>query len=79
MAQGLSNLDAALKEMYLPSVLSTIRTKRVLQMHLDRDTESTDVSGRHARVPEGQPPGKSRDWHHVNGHIRVGLSLSGSR
>ena len=49
--QNLSNIDAALKEFYLPRLQSTINTKRVLMTRLERDAGKTDVSGRRAVVP----------------------------
>jgi len=48
---GNSGFNAALKEFYLPRLVSTINEKRVLMMRLEKDAGKTDVSGRHARVP----------------------------
>jgi len=45
------SFNAALKEFYLPRLVSTIGERRVLMSRLQRDAGKTDVSGRHARLP----------------------------
>lgn len=42
---------AALKEIYLPRVVSTINESRILSKRLERDSSKTDISGRFARLP----------------------------
>lgn len=46
-----TGFNAALKEFYLPRLVSTINERRVLMTRLERDSSKTDVSGRHARLP----------------------------
>ncbi len=45
------SFNAALKEFYLPRLVSTVNERRVLMSRLERDAGKTDVSGRHARLP----------------------------
>ncbi len=51
--------NAALKEFYLPRLVSTINEKRILMSRLERDSKSTDVSGRHARLPVNIAPSQA--------------------
>ena len=46
-----TGFNAALKEFYLPRLVSTVAERRVLLTRLQRDAGKTDVSGRHARLP----------------------------
>ena len=55
----MSNFDNALKDWYLPRLLSTINVNRVLMTRLERDSGKTDVTGRHARVPVNIRPSQA--------------------
>ena len=55
----MSNFDNALKDWYLPRLLSTIYVNRVLMTRLERDSGKTDVTGRHARVPVNIRPSQA--------------------
>jgi len=59
MGATVSNLDAALKEMYLPRLLSTINENRILMSRIERDMSKTDATGRHARVPVNIRPSQA--------------------
>jgi len=54
-----TGFNAALKEFYLPRLVSTINEKRILMSRLERDSKSTDVSGRHARLPVNIAPSQA--------------------
>lgn len=51
MSATRATMDAALKNLYLPRLRSTINTATVLANRLERNTEMTAVSGRQAIVP----------------------------
>ena len=57
--QSRTNFDKALKDLYLPRLLATVNTGRVLSEHLRRDTSLTDVSGRKAMVPVNIRPSQA--------------------
>lgn len=56
MPATVTNMNSALKEFYLPRLRSTIPVDRILMTRLERDTESTDISGRYADVPVNLRP-----------------------
>ena len=51
MASNLTNINAALKYLYLPRLQSTVNTRNVLSSRLQTNTDLTSVSGRSAVVP----------------------------
>lgn len=51
MAGDRSTMDAALKNLYLPRLQSTINVKRILMSRLEKNASSRSVSGRQAIVP----------------------------
>ena len=51
MASNLTNINAALKYLYLPRLQSVVNTRNVLSSRLQTNTDLTSVSGRSAVVP----------------------------
>ena len=57
--QDRDGFDAALKEMYLPRLQSTVNKGRILSEHLRREAGMTDATGRRAVVPINLRPSEA--------------------
>jgi hypothetical protein len=57
--QDRDGFDAALKEMYLPRLQSTVNKGRILSEHLRREAGMTDATGRQAIVPVNLRPSEA--------------------